>query len=998
MSDAFRAVVSMSLSGSIVGLILFALKPVLKNRLSKQLQYYLWLIVIAQFLLPFSWELSLSKATPKQEAIYAMPQIVTVRDTVNRIVITDEEALEHVSYVAPQTNYDTTEFKKAQSPRSFVVSLFSTLIWPLGVILSLAWGIITYYLFVRRIKKALKESDINAKLPVFTSRLAQTPMLIGILKPVIILPEKQFNLTQLEFIISHELTHNKRKDILIKWLTTIAVSLHWFNPFVYLVRKEMNRACELSCDEAVIKALDGAGKQGYGDTLITVVSQSGYPGGIAQVTMCEDKKTLKERLVAIMKYKKQSKILLGVSVLLVTVIVSCAFVLSAKTGDPAYGNEPTSPAANDDVNPSVKAVEDKIERGLGDIEKIIDKNLDVIMSSPKTSSNPGDYINEHKAEYNEIIALGQAALPYLYKIYEADSSLRGAISLAAMLEIKPDLNINSAMSEGKYNNYRIETNGIDFDNPISGLYPAKEIRLIDTDTGKVLWSMDPGYLKTSFAWSPDGRYVAISYLARIYSETIVLDTKDMSLVTLPGINELAAKLDKQFAPRENRPDPYIWLYKWTYNQSPQLQLSFEWTAQDDKQVQGGVYYDVSTREILKLFAGFIPEQKPIDFGTIDKLEIKYNYFNTFEDGYKPFVTTDRNTIALITSMLSNSLITSELVYDDINRIPNPISTITLYSGASKQEIEYIIDTLYCKSVFTVDGVHYSPNYDTARLIQNIEELRPQNMEIDKSVKELLEEFGLIPAFKFSTEDVKLPDNLLYKGGEYPIKLYWSHNLQLSKDIGLDFTGYLGKTLKAEQYYLINPLPNEYKPQLDAFAVVLWDGDKIVGAYINAGRAGFACSLSQKSFENITGAPFESWLAENGYDMNDQTNINNAKLLPEEVVAKYYEALNKDDGSHFQYVSISQLKSRLYANGDKKKLYLSSWYEGGFEGIGSNVKSVKLLSMEPSKEPTGENERIYNIKIDLTVKQEITVGSGVDNLSIWLVKDGAAGWKVVGTGH
>ena len=75
----------------------------------------------------------------------------------------------------------------------------------------------------------------------------------------------------------------------------IAASIHWFNPFIYLIKKEINHACELACDEAVIKNLSSSEKQAYGDTLISVVAEHKYPLGVLQATMCEEKKSLKKK-------------------------------------------------------------------------------------------------------------------------------------------------------------------------------------------------------------------------------------------------------------------------------------------------------------------------------------------------------------------------------------------------------------------------------------------------------------------------------------------------------------------------------------------------------------------------------------------------------------------------------------------------------------------------------------------------------------------------------
>ena len=61
------------------------------------------------------------------------------------------------------------------------------------------------------------------------------------------IPGKDFR-----YIILHELMHYKRRDMFYKWLVQITVCLHWFNPLVHLMSREITKACEFSCDEAVL--------------------------------------------------------------------------------------------------------------------------------------------------------------------------------------------------------------------------------------------------------------------------------------------------------------------------------------------------------------------------------------------------------------------------------------------------------------------------------------------------------------------------------------------------------------------------------------------------------------------------------------------------------------------------------------------------------------------------------------------------------------------------
>ena len=82
----------------------------------------------------------------------------------------------------------------------------------------------------------------------------------------------------------------------------------------------------------LLKTLVLLEKQDYGDTLISVVAQYKYPNGILQVTMCEEKKGLKERLVAIMNHTRKSKEIIILSVILLGCIIFGALYLGAGVG------------------------------------------------------------------------------------------------------------------------------------------------------------------------------------------------------------------------------------------------------------------------------------------------------------------------------------------------------------------------------------------------------------------------------------------------------------------------------------------------------------------------------------------------------------------------------------------------------------------------------------------------------------------------------------------
>ena len=342
MSELLRTILIMSLSGGVIAVLLFALKPLVRDRLPKFAQYYLWIVVIAALLVPVSkMVLFNNRALP----VSAMP---IINDTVSRYVITVEEELDMLQRASILSGAEspalTQEAKEAQSPLSAAVTLF-VIAYPFGVLIVLLYVIISNKVFTglhrRRNRDAnAEETAMLAELcgrkrtpRLYRNPLAATPMLFGVFRPMILLPDREYTNDQLRAVLLHELTHLRHKDILIKWLSVFACAVHWFNPIVWLVRREIGRACELACDEAVVRNLDADGRQSYGETLLAVAADSKMPSAVFSTTMCEEKKALKERLGAILKSKKHTRVVIFVSVVLILAVGGVAVALGAGRGE-----------------------------------------------------------------------------------------------------------------------------------------------------------------------------------------------------------------------------------------------------------------------------------------------------------------------------------------------------------------------------------------------------------------------------------------------------------------------------------------------------------------------------------------------------------------------------------------------------------------------------------------------------------------------------------------
>ena len=347
MNTVLKIVLSMSVSGALLILVLFIGKRFLKDRISRQWQYYIWLIVILRMLLPFGPEINL------MGKIYqAMGQTITAAVFLpsQQISVDIPDEFPISSDGLEQNNEKMNELAESFAVKpSFqdIVTVLIKHIWMIWLAVAAAMlirKITIYQSFIQYINcGSTPVSDIKildqlsamtdlegVKRPVelLINPLVSSPLLIGFFHPCIVLPGVDNSEKEFRYIILHELTHYRRGDMFYKWLIQITVCLHWFNPFVYLMCKEIAKACEFSCDEAVLIKTGYQNAREYGNILLdAMVSVGKYKESLGALTLNENKQLLKERLEAIMNLKektKVTKILTGV--LTVCIILGALFI------------------------------------------------------------------------------------------------------------------------------------------------------------------------------------------------------------------------------------------------------------------------------------------------------------------------------------------------------------------------------------------------------------------------------------------------------------------------------------------------------------------------------------------------------------------------------------------------------------------------------------------------------------------------------------------------
>lgn len=341
MADFLRTLLVLTVLGSALTGLLLVVRPLIK---SKTVFYYLWLLVLLRLCLPVGITIPLPAQAMEEPARTEIQQPATQPA---------QPEVHPAQPAQPQTpsgqQGGTAETRpQPESPatgpvfdwRGLLTSpgLWLTL-WGVGAAFCLGRQVWGYRRFARLVRGTgeppapeaialLARLDRQGRVGLTVSACVSTPMLLGILRPTIVLPQG-VEPDRLGDILTHELTHARRHDLLYKWFAAAVTSLHWFNPLMLVVRRQLNRACELSCDEAVTRELDAAGRRHYGETLLAMAAGQS-PRGLPAVTLCEEKKHLKERLTAVMKPVKKGPAAAALTLVLVLILTGCAAVFGAQ--------------------------------------------------------------------------------------------------------------------------------------------------------------------------------------------------------------------------------------------------------------------------------------------------------------------------------------------------------------------------------------------------------------------------------------------------------------------------------------------------------------------------------------------------------------------------------------------------------------------------------------------------------------------------------------------
>ncbi len=305
MNELFLKIINMSISASWLILAVLILRLVLKKA-PKWVNVLLWGIVAVRLICPFSFESALSlipSAETFPEKIISGPSF----DIQTGISPVDNRINDYLG-----DRYFEGVTVHANNGNNIMTIL--TIVWIIGILLLVAYTIISYRRLHREIDTAVRYKD-----NIFQSENVKSPFVLGIIKPRIYLP---FNMNgqDLEHVVAHEQAHIHRKDHWWKPLGFLLLTIHWFNPLMWLAYVLLCRDIELACDEKVIKEL---GNEQRADYMQALVACSVNRRMIAACPLAFGEVGVKERVKSVMNYKKPAFWVIIIAVIICVGVAVC---------------------------------------------------------------------------------------------------------------------------------------------------------------------------------------------------------------------------------------------------------------------------------------------------------------------------------------------------------------------------------------------------------------------------------------------------------------------------------------------------------------------------------------------------------------------------------------------------------------------------------------------------------------------------------------------------
>ncbi|WP_160646978.1 M56 family metallopeptidase [Chengkuizengella marina] len=326
VQDIFSFILKFSLIGSIIAIIILFIKKVLNNKLAAHWHYYIWLLLIIRLMIPYSFESSLSIPN----LIPSMTEYTLNKSVQNPVKVSEPVTLtsnlNKENIVVGDEHSTFTSHTGNQSEVSSSIFNILGMVWIMGAVVMFLFILMVNIQYNWRlskkerckdeeiltlIDKCKEELNVRTNVQIIYDDKIESPSITGFFVPKISISKKLFeslSRNEKKYVLLHELTHIKKKDILIHWMSMVVQTIHWFNPIIWYSFYKMRKDCELSCDASILSRLKKDEQIVYGNTLLNVLERVSKPTVIpCSIGMSASKSDMRSRMERINMFKKQSR-------------------------------------------------------------------------------------------------------------------------------------------------------------------------------------------------------------------------------------------------------------------------------------------------------------------------------------------------------------------------------------------------------------------------------------------------------------------------------------------------------------------------------------------------------------------------------------------------------------------------------------------------------------------------------------------------------------------
>lgn len=336
MTEVFRTILNMSVTGSIVALCVALLWMPLK-KVPRWIRCALWAVVFIRLFVPFSFSAPISLlgsigAPAPVNGVVTYISADTVQGIPDWMNETTVPGTVLESELLPERMPNAKNVQTTTDAKQTNLIAVGTAVWLSGTGLMLLYAGIQYLLLKKRLGDA-----VLTEPGVYETDAVEAPFVFGILKPRIILPV-DFPSESRALVLRHERAHIARRDHIAKPALFIVLSLHWFNPLAWLAYRFYCEDMEASCDERAIRSMNREQIAAYGETLLRFGTRRvSFAGG----PLAFGEHCTKRRIMNVLNYKKPAfwVILVALLAALATTAVLLANPVSLNTAEEPTDDE-----------------------------------------------------------------------------------------------------------------------------------------------------------------------------------------------------------------------------------------------------------------------------------------------------------------------------------------------------------------------------------------------------------------------------------------------------------------------------------------------------------------------------------------------------------------------------------------------------------------------------------------------------------------------------------